>query len=433
MSSVLLWATALATTAAALNNGVGKLPALGYDTFNAFGCDYNASSVLAQARIMRDVGLVEAGYNILILDDCYALKQRNASGHMVADPEKFPDGLPAFSAQVERLGISLAAYGNNGYETCAGYPGSYGRELQDLQTWHSWGMKYLKYDNCYIPADNITQQNMLGRYTRMSDAIAKFATQTGCTFEFSLCEWGWEQPWIWGKRLAQAWRIDGDIKPFWSAISAIIDQVSFQYWATDFYGHNDMDILEVGNTGVGTPPGNLTYEESKSHFTAWALMKSPLIIGTDLTEASTQTLNILRNQNLIKINQDPNVGEGISPFSWGVNPDYVSNPAHPAEYWSGNSSYGVVIMVLNSQDQPATMSFNLTQSWALRAGRQYSVYDMWTQEQTGVAVRNMTFELPPHGVRALLLNDAGPEPASLDGSCGLYYQCSWPNGTYISN
>ena len=132
----------------AFNNGVGKLPALGYDTFNAFGCDYNASSVAAQVEVMQRAGLVDAGYKIVILDDCYALKQRNGSGHMVADPAKFPDGLPAFSRQVNALGMSLAAYGDNGYETCAGYPGSYGRELQDLETWHSWGMTYLKYDNC---------------------------------------------------------------------------------------------------------------------------------------------------------------------------------------------------------------------------------------------------------------------------------------------
>ncbi|KAK5111631.1 hypothetical protein LTR85_011809 [Meristemomyces frigidus] len=433
-AAIVVATAGLIGAAAALNNGVGRLPAMGYDTFNAFSCDYNASSVLAQAEAMRTTGLVDAGYNILILDDCYALKNRSANGSMVADPSKFPDGMPAFSEQVNRLGISLAAYGDNGYETCAGYPGSYGMELQDLETWHSWGMSYLKYDNCYIPADNITEQNEFGRYQRMSNAIAEFASQYGeSPFVFSLCEWGWQQPWVWGKKIAQAWRIDGDIKPYWSSIAAIIDQVSFQYWASDFYGRNDMDIMEVGNTGQGTPPGNLTYEETKSHFTAWALMKSPLIIGTDLSNATNQTISILGNRDLIKINQDPNVGESISPFRWGVNQDYVSNSSHPAEYWSGNSSYGVVFMILNSQDTNATMSFNLTESWAVRAGRQYSVYDMWKHRTTGIAVRNMTFSLPAHGVAALLLKDDGPEPASLDDSCAFYYQCSWPNGTYISN
>lgn len=127
---------------------VGRLPAMGYDTWNAYACDYNASVVLTQAKAMNESGLVAAGYNILILDDCYALKQRNATGYMVPDPAMFPEGMPAFSKQVNALGIHLAAYGDSGYETCAGHPGSYGREEMDLLTWQEWGMSYLKYDNC---------------------------------------------------------------------------------------------------------------------------------------------------------------------------------------------------------------------------------------------------------------------------------------------
>lgn len=339
-----------------------------------------------------------------------------------------------FTASMKALGVSASAYSDNGYETCAGYPGSYGYEMQDLQTWSDWGFNFLKYDNCYIPFDNITQENEYGRYQRMSSAIATFAATTNSTpFEFSLCEWGWQQPWIWGSRISQSWRINGDIKPWWSSIASIIDQASFSYWATNFYGRNDMDIMEVGNTGQGNPVGNLTFEEAKSHFTAWALLKSPLIIGTDLRNATNQTVEILGNKDLIKINQDPEVGESISPFRWGVNPDFTSNSTHPAEYWSGNSSYGVVFMILNSQDVEAQMSFNLTESWAIRAGRQYSVYDMWEHRTTGVAVRSMNFTLPAHGVKALLLTDDGEEPEGLQPYCGFYYQCSFPNGTYASN
>lgn len=379
-------------------------------------------------------GLVDAGYNTVILDDCYTLKNRSASGSLVADPTKFPQGMQGLTEQLKALGVSPAAYSDNGYFTCAGYPGSYGHELRDLETWTEWGFEYLKYDNCYIPFDNITMENEYGRYQRMSNAIATHAVQTSSKpFELSLCEWGWEQPWIWGGRISQSWRINGDIKPWWSSIAAIIDQASFNYWATGFYGRNDMDILEVGNTGQGTPPGNLTYEEAKSHFTAWALLKSPLIIGTDLTNASKETIEILTNRDLIKINQDPEVGESISPFRWGINPDYMSNATFPAQYWSGNSSYGVVFMILNTEDKEASLFFNLTESWAIRSGRQYSVYDMWSHTYNGTAVRNITLTLPAHGVAALLLQDDGPEPKGLEPYCAFYYQCSFSNGTYASN
>ena len=338
------------------------------------------------------------------------------------------------TSKLKAMGITADAYSDAGYETCAGYPGSYGHEAQDLETWDEWGFNYLKYDNCYIPFDNVTQENVFGRYKRMSDAIAQRAQATNSTpFQLSLCEWGWQFPWIWGKDLSQSWRIDGDIKPWWTSLTAIINTASFISHATDFYGRNDYDILEIGNVGQGNPPGNLTYDESKSHFTAWALLKSPLLIGTDLTNATKETLEILSNKNLLKINQDPVVGQGISPFRWGIGPDYTSNSTYPAQYWTGNSSYGVVFMVINTLDTEGDIFFNLTESWAIRAGRQYSVYDMWSHTHNGTAVRNISLTLPPHGVAALLLNDDGPEPPGLQPYCALWYQCSWPNGTYYSN
>ena len=127
---------------------VGKVPAMGYDTFNAFAGDYTAELCLEQAKVMKSSGLVAAGYTQFILDDFYAEKKRNTTGYIVANATMFPDGVPAFSKQMKAQGVKLAAYGDRGYTTCGGYPGSFGHELQDLETWHSWGMSYLKLDNC---------------------------------------------------------------------------------------------------------------------------------------------------------------------------------------------------------------------------------------------------------------------------------------------
>jgi hypothetical protein len=132
----------------ALEGPVGRLPAMGYNSWNSFQCNYNASLLEAQAKILYDRGLVDAGYSIFNFDDCYALKERNATGYMVANLTKFPEGINALSKRVHTYGMRLAAYGDNGYNTCGGYPGSYGHEMQDLETWYSWGMTYLKYDNC---------------------------------------------------------------------------------------------------------------------------------------------------------------------------------------------------------------------------------------------------------------------------------------------
>jgi alpha-galactosidase len=149
----IMWARSLtllavASFAMALEGPVGRLPAMGYNSWNAFQCNYDAQILEAQAKVLHDRGLVDAGYKVFNFDDCYALKERNATGHMVEDPTKFPEGIAALSKRVRSYGMRLAAYGDNGYNTCGGFPGSYGREMQDLETWYSWGMTYLKYDNC---------------------------------------------------------------------------------------------------------------------------------------------------------------------------------------------------------------------------------------------------------------------------------------------
>ncbi|KAK4109354.1 glycoside hydrolase family 27 protein [Canariomyces notabilis] len=417
--------------ATALDNGVGKLPALGFNTWNIYQCDYTADELLQQARAMVDRGLLEAGYNIFMLDDCYSLRERNAQGRIVEDPKKFPHGMKSFTKALADLGFRAGIYSDAGYRTCAGYPGSYGHESEDLETFADWGFDYLKYDNCNIPPDNVTQENVYGRYVRMVDAIRDRAEKTKTRpFQLALCEWGWQQPWIWGHRLGQSWRTGGDIRPWWSALASILNQASFIASATNFYAHNDFDMLEVGNTGRGTPPGNLTYDEAKSHFTAWALLKSPLLIGSDMAAASKETIEILTNKDVLKISQDPNVGESIAPFRWGYNRDYTWDPAHPAEYWTGNSSYGVVFMVLNTANARREMSFDLAESWAIRAGRAYNVYDMWSHTNNGTVVRNMTITLPPRGVTALLLTDAGPEPAGLPPCAAqAASQCALPDGS----
>ena len=106
---------------------------------------------------------------------------------------------------------------------------------------------------------------------------------------------------------------------------------------------------------------------------------------------------------IIAINQDPVVGEGITPFRWGINDDYTYNATHPAEYWSGNSSYGVVFMILNTQDTPQQMMFNLTESWAIKTGREYEVYDLWQHEVIGTAVRYVMLLVAFHIVHLTLL------------------------------
>ncbi|KAG6853352.1 hypothetical protein C0991_005026 [Blastosporella zonata] len=277
----------------------------------------------------------------------------------------------------------------------------------------------------------------------MADAIAAVAASEKKTpMVFSLCSWGWPGLALglyYGPKLActtavyffphsfdtHFFQTTGDISPEWSSLASIINFNSFITQATDFGGRNDLDMLQLGN-------GGLTHEEEKSHFTAWALMKSPLFVGTNLSAITSETLDILKNKEILAINQDDVIGKSVSPFRWGINPDWTSNSTHPAQYWSGPSKFGTVFMLLNTLNEPASLFFNLTESPWIRAGRQYAVRDLWTHTDNGTAVRSFTArDVPPHGVVALLLKDAGDEPSEIYPPCSVWDQCIDKNGTRI--
>ncbi|KAJ7634482.1 glycoside hydrolase [Roridomyces roridus] len=424
--TALLALTTLLPLAEALDNGVARVPVLGYNTWNAYQCNIDQDLMITTATLMKSLGLQDAGYHYVNIDDCYGELQRdNQTGRIVPDHIRFPN-ITAMNDEIHAMGFKTGIYSDSGWFTCAGYPGSFENEALDAETFQDWGFSYLKYDNCAIPFDDIIREGIVGKYERMANALTDLAKKSGKPpFVFSLCEWGWSQVWLWGKNFGHSWRVTGDIAPQWDSLAAIINFNSFITQGTDFSGHNDMDMLQLGN-------GGLTFDEAKSHFTAWALMKSPLLIGTNLSQITDDILGILKNKEILAINQDSVVGQSISPFRWGINPDWTSNSSFPAQYWSGPSENGTVIMLLNTLPEPATMFFNLTESPWIRAGRQYSVRDLWSHTDNGTAVRNFTAEnIPAHGVVAMLLKDAGNEPSGIFPQCAVWFQCTSENGTHV--
>ena len=111
-------------------------------------------------------------------------------------------------------------------------------------------------------------------------------------------------------------------------------------------------MLEVGN-------GDLTPQETRTHFALWAIMKSPLIIGTDLAKLSQANVDILQNKLLLAFNQDNVVGKSASPYKWGVNPDWTYNATNPAEFWAGRSSNGTIVAMINTLGESRNMRADL--------------------------------------------------------------------------
>ncbi|CAN1809115.1 unnamed protein product [Linum perenne] len=198
-------------------------------------------------------------------------------------------GIKALADYVHSKGLKLGIYSDAGNLTCSKLqPGSLGYEEQDAKTFASWGIDFLKYDNCH---DNGLPPRV--RYPVMSKALMN----TGRSIFFSLCEWGRDDPATWAPAIGNSWRTTGDISDKWEKMVHRADEND--KWASYAGpgGWNDPDMLEVGN-------GGMTTDEYIAHFSIWALAKSPLIIGCDVRAMSNETYQILSNSEVIAVNQD---------------------------------------------------------------------------------------------------------------------------------
>lgn len=293
--------------------------------------------------------------------------------------------------------------------------------MLDAATFAAWEVDYWKYDNCYVPENwwdtydacvpdtwqqpgpypngtcpanddpapegyDFNTSNTAERYRIMRDALAA----QNRTILYSLCNWGGAAVWGWGNETGSSWRMSGDIRPEWLRIVEIMNQNSFLLNYVNFWGHNDADMLEIGN-------GNLTLPESRSHFAIWAAMKSPLIIGTDLSVISDEHLAILKNKYLLAFSQDQAYGEPATPYKWGVNPDWTFNATNPAEYWSGMSTNGTLVLAFNSLDEASERRIQWSEVPQLgKDSSSFAVTDIWSGEDLGCVSEGIEKRLDAH-------------------------------------
>jgi alpha-galactosidase len=275
-------------------NGLALTPPMGWNSWNKFGCNVDEKLIRRMADAMVSSGMREAGYQYIVIDDCWH-GERDRDGFIQADPKRFPSGMKALGDYIHAKGLKFGIYSDAGRKTCGGRPGSQGYEFQDALQYARWGVDYLKYDWC-----NTGTRNAQEAYTLMADALRA----SGRDIVFSLCEWGNQQPWQWGKTVGNLWRTTGDIYDKWQGrhkyMLGMLDIVDINepLWPYAGPGHwNDPDMLEVGN-------GGMTETEYRSHFSLWAIMAAPLIAGNDLSQMDQATRDILLNREVIAVNQD---------------------------------------------------------------------------------------------------------------------------------
>lgn len=293
---------------------IKNTPPMGWNSWNTFGADINEKLIFETADKMVETGLLDTGYDYLVIDDCWSLKERDKDGRLVADPEKFPHGMKAVADYVHSKGLKFGMYSCAGNLTCAGYPGSFEHEFTDAETFAEWGVDFLKYDYCYH--SNIIHGKYL--YRRMGLALKN----CGRDILFSACSWGADNTAEWMRETgANMWRSTGDIFDTWESIKKLTEEQDaiLPYGGAGCF--NDMDMLVVGMYGKGNVGlEGLNDVQYKTHFSIWALMGSPLMIGCDIRNMNEETHSILTNKELIKINQDKDCRQVFKlPNHWNDN------------------------------------------------------------------------------------------------------------------
>jgi len=350
-----------------LNNGLGLTPPMGFNTWNHFACNINETVLREAADLIIELGLNKIGYQYINIDDCWMTDKRNEKGELVVDPKRFPRGMNALSDYVHQLGLKLGIYSSAGFKTCQRLPASLDHEDIDARSWAKWGIDYLKYDNCFHDARAAKE-----RYTRMRDAL----NSTGRPIFYSICDWGEEKLYEIGKTLGNSWRTTYDISNNFDSVRSIFRQNSDLAKHAGIGGWNDPDMLEVGN-------GKLTIQEDRTHFALWAIVKSPLLLGCDLTKISKEQLAIISNKEIIDINQDK---LGIqAECALNCNTADSQGSAKRAQIFTGlldKSNYVLTVTNWNDKETFTNIKINFKELELPRA--KYMVRNLWKHENVGV-------------------------------------------------
>ena len=376
--------------------GLALTPPMGWNSWNYFSCDVDEALIRESADAMVTSGMKEAGYQYIVIDDCWH-GERDELGFIQPDPERFPSGMKALADYIHSKGLKFGIYSDAGWKTCAGKPGSRGYEYQDALKYAEWGVDYLKYDWC-----NTEDLNAKGAYMTMRNALYT----AGRPIVFSLCEWGNNNPWEWGKDVGHLWRISGDIAVIfdgeeghgtwasWGVLQILDMRKGIRIYAGPDHW-NDFDMMEVGN--------GMTLAEDRSHFTLWCMMASPLIAGNDLRNMSQETIEILTNKEVVAVNQD---SLGIQGFKYLKMGDM--------EIWvKPLKGDDLAVCFLNRGIDTKKIEFNweehfIKDDFAHKQYKfdqtEYQLRDLWAKKNIGTIKRSYVSTIISHDVKLLRLS-----------------------------
>jgi len=413
--SVLLasgWLMASAAPAAAppapKSNGLALTPPIGWSSWNNFGEDINEQLVVETIDAMIANGMRDAGYVFVNLDDGWQRYKGKRSEHpLEVDPKKFPRGMAWLANYAHERGMKLGIYSGPGQTTCAGYTGSEGHEREDAKMFASWGIDHLKYDSCcsHREAPKTELQRI---FKTMSDAL--MAQQRGIVLH--ACHCGWGDIWEWAAGLGvNHWRIGQDISDdfnypgnreeyYFDVLDQLDRGVGLERYSGP--GHwNDYDMLIVGLDGkskqlVGSGASNIEY---RTHFSLWAMVSSPMLVGADARKLDAYSLETLTNKEIIALNQDAagNVAQKVR--------DDGDLEVFAKELSDGSHA----VLLLNRGAATAEITFSPRRDMQVPMDR-YSVRDLWQHRDMGTYEIPFTAEVQSHEARVFRIRQLSTSP-----------------------
>lgn len=360
-------------------------PQMGWNSWNTFKANINQTIIEDTATALVKLGLADAGYEYVSIDAGWQASMRAANGQQQPNASRFPSGIKGVADHVHDLGLKLGIYSDSGIYDCDFHPGSWGYEDLDAYTYASWGVDYLKYDNCGgFQAGTISSQE---RFLTMSQALKT----SGRDIFYALCQWGHQFPWYWADQVADSYRMSGDIHASFASDNSGVCQTAYCL-NTGYAGVGvltmirkmreiaafqkpgswaDMDMLEIGTNSMNEL-------EEQTHFSFWAALKSPLIIGADITNISESSLKILLNKEIIAISQDE-LGSAVSYV-----PDLSAEGS--VQVWGGPLSHQYVALALNYANETTDITMKLSKLPGLEQfcnGTSVSARDVWSERDLG--------------------------------------------------
>jgi hypothetical protein len=361
-------------------------PPMGWNSWNCWGLAVDEEKVVASARTFIAKGLQDHGWSYVNIDDGWEIPEaqepkRDAQGGILVNG-KFPD-MARLGTRLHELGLKFGIYSSPGPLTCGHHAGSYGHELEDARSYAAWGVDYLKYDWCSY--GRIAKDKRLPELMRPYQTMRAALDRVDRDIVYSLCQYGMGQVWEWGAQVGgQLWRTTGDIEDTWESLRDIgFKQVEDASFAGP--GHwNDPDMLVVGQVGWGPSlhASRLSPDEQYTHLSLWSMLSAPLLIGCDLSTLDPFTLNLLTNDEVLAIDQDP-LGRQATP----------RQRAGAFQVWvKPLQDGGFAIAAFNLGPQAGSLPLDLA---ALGVPEGAMLRDCWRQKDLG---RIQAVRIPSHGV-----------------------------------